>query len=177
SHRRPRCKDSWHFSVWGAWENLSPLLRLEELGNLDHAQDPGNVAQRRKESAKVRLRELEEVAYDMEDVVEYEYEVNRHKVEALERSYGVRNTGKQEYPEVNHLCYISTRGCCGHPTDPDEGVCPQAKDAAARLPTLFRPPSALGSRLGSRSMRTAAAGALGPPAATAASRRQRYWHA
>nr|ABA93733.1 NB-ARC domain containing protein [Oryza sativa Japonica Group] len=40
-----------------------------------------------EESTKLRLKELKELAYDAEDVVEeYEYEVNRCKVEALELS-------------------------------------------------------------------------------------------
>jgi hypothetical protein len=40
-----------------------------------------------EESTKLRLKELKELAYDAEDVVEeYEYEVNRCKVETLELS-------------------------------------------------------------------------------------------
>ncbi|TVU14633.1 hypothetical protein EJB05_38111, partial [Eragrostis curvula] len=45
----------------------------------------------REESTKLRLKELKEVAYDAEDVVEeYEYEVNLCRVEALDRSAGRR---------------------------------------------------------------------------------------
>ncbi|CAM0150532.1 unnamed protein product [Urochloa decumbens] len=40
----------------------------------------------REESAKLRLKELKDLAYDAEDVIEeYEYEVNRCRVEAFER--------------------------------------------------------------------------------------------
>uniref|UniRef100_A0A0D9XS95 NB-ARC domain-containing protein n=1 Tax=Leersia perrieri TaxID=77586 RepID=A0A0D9XS95_9ORYZ len=45
----------------------------------------------REKSAKLRLEELKELAYDAEEVVEeYEYEVNRRKVEAFERLAAVQ---------------------------------------------------------------------------------------
>ncbi|KAL5204577.1 hypothetical protein ABZP36_009448 [Zizania latifolia] len=50
---------------------------------LEDAEQHWNI---REESAKLRLQELKDLAYDAEDVVEeYEYEVNRFKVEAFER--------------------------------------------------------------------------------------------
>jgi len=56
----------------------------------------------REESAKLRLKELKEVAYDMEDVVdEYDYEVDRCRLAAaLDRSAGVHNTDKRKHQEV-----------------------------------------------------------------------------
>ncbi|KAG8089851.1 hypothetical protein GUJ93_ZPchr0011g27175 [Zizania palustris] len=50
---------------------------------LEDAEQHWNI---REESAKLRLQELKDLAYDAEDVVEeYEYEVNRFKVEEFER--------------------------------------------------------------------------------------------
>ncbi|OEL31218.1 putative disease resistance RPP13-like protein 1 [Dichanthelium oligosanthes] len=64
-----------------------------EQAQEDHAQDPGTLQDAeegwniREESAKLQLRELKEVVYDIEDVVdEYQYEVNRCKAVALEHS-------------------------------------------------------------------------------------------
>ncbi|WVZ53325.1 hypothetical protein U9M48_004288, partial [Paspalum notatum var. saurae] len=56
----------------------------------------------REESAKLRLKQLKEVAYDIEDVVdEYEYEVNSCKIKALDRADGVHSTGKGKHQEEN----------------------------------------------------------------------------
>lgn len=67
---------------------------------LHDAEEHWNI---REESAILRLRELKEVARDAENVVEeYEYEVNRYKVEALERYAGIRSTGKRKYLEVRY---------------------------------------------------------------------------
>ena len=99
-------------SVGRAWEKLSSFLRvfsmapsssssvsqeedLEELRKLERtmrrnrptlhdAEEHWNI---REESTKLRLKELKEVAYDMEDVVdEYDYEVDRCRLAALDRS-------------------------------------------------------------------------------------------
>ncbi|TVU21962.1 hypothetical protein EJB05_31634 [Eragrostis curvula] len=70
-------------------EELEQLERtmLRIRTHLRDAEEQWNI---HEESSKLRLEELKEVAYDMEDVVgEYEYEVNRRKVEALQRSGGV----------------------------------------------------------------------------------------
>ncbi|TVU51745.1 hypothetical protein EJB05_03188, partial [Eragrostis curvula] len=111
-------------SVGRAWEKLISLLHafsasssssasqddIHELRKLERtmrriratlhdAEEHWNI---REESAKLRLRELKEVARDAEDVVEeYEYEVNRYKVQALERYHSVRNTSKRKHQEEN----------------------------------------------------------------------------
>lgn len=66
---------------------------------LHDAEEHWNI---REESTKLRLRELKEVACDAEDIVEeYEYKVNRYKVEDLERYASVRNTNKRKHHEEN----------------------------------------------------------------------------
>ncbi|TVU24673.1 hypothetical protein EJB05_27124, partial [Eragrostis curvula] len=57
----------------------------------------------REESAKLRLKELKDLAYDTEEVVEeYEYEVNRRRVDAFERSAAVQDGGgKRRRQEVH----------------------------------------------------------------------------
>ncbi|KAL6890327.1 hypothetical protein ACP4OV_009090 [Aristida adscensionis] len=116
-------------SAGKAWEKLSSFLRafsssppsssssspsasqgdLEELKRLERtmhrirallhdAEEHWNI---REESAKLRLRELKEVAYDAEDVVEeYEYVVNRRTAEALRQSAGGHSAGKRKRQEV-----------------------------------------------------------------------------
>ena len=60
---------------------------------LQDAEEHWNILE---ESAKLRLEELKEVAYDAEDVVdEYEYEVNLCKLEALGRSASVESSNKK----------------------------------------------------------------------------------
>ncbi|RLM45238.1 hypothetical protein C2845_PMPSC048920 [Panicum miliaceum] len=121
-------------SVGKAWEMLSSFLRafptapsssssasqhqqgdLEELRKLERTmrriratlQDAEEHWNIREESAKLRLKELKEVAYDIEDVVdEYEYEVNRCEVVALDRSVSVPNTGKRKHQEDNESCLV-----------------------------------------------------------------------
>uniref|UniRef100_J3N8I0 NB-ARC domain-containing protein n=1 Tax=Oryza brachyantha TaxID=4533 RepID=J3N8I0_ORYBR len=69
-------------------DSLDGLRRLERTMRRIHAtlRDAEQHWDIREESAKLRLEELKELAYDAEDVVEeYEYEVTRHKVEAFER--------------------------------------------------------------------------------------------
>ncbi|KAL6659892.1 hypothetical protein ACP70R_002721 [Stipagrostis hirtigluma subsp. patula] len=118
-------------SVGRAWEKLSSFLRLfssapsssssatqddlEELRKLERtmlriratlhdAEEHWNI---REESAKLRLRELKDLAYDMEDVVDgYEYEVNRCKIEALERSAGTGNTSKRKRQQEINACSV-----------------------------------------------------------------------
>ncbi|XP_062202529.1 putative disease resistance RPP13-like protein 1 [Phragmites australis] len=118
-------------SVGRAWEKLTSLLHafsasssssaiqddLQELRKLERtmrriratlhdAEEQWNI---REESAKLRLRELKEVACDAEDVVEeYEYEVNRRKVEALERYAGVHSTSKRKRQEENERYSMDT---------------------------------------------------------------------
>uniref|UniRef100_A0A0D3HM19 Disease resistance N-terminal domain-containing protein n=1 Tax=Oryza barthii TaxID=65489 RepID=A0A0D3HM19_9ORYZ len=105
-------------------DNLSSLLpaaaaagssrgldALEELRTLERtmrrihatlrdAEQRWNI--REESAAKLRLEELKELAYDAEDVVEeYEYEVNRRKVEALDRLAAVRGGGgKRKREEI-----------------------------------------------------------------------------
>ncbi|KAL6890569.1 hypothetical protein ACP4OV_008824 [Aristida adscensionis] len=118
-----------HLSIGRALELLTSLVRmfsaspsssqddLEELRKLERtmrriramlhdAEEHWNI---REESTKLRLRELKEVAYDVEDVVEeYEYEVNRHKVKALEQYASVEATGKRKWQEEHGTYYMDT---------------------------------------------------------------------
>jgi hypothetical protein len=88
---------------------LEELRKLERTMRRIHAtlRDAEQRWNIREESAKLRLEELKELAYDAEDVVEeYEYEVNRRKVEALERLAAVHGGGgggasKRKREEVN----------------------------------------------------------------------------
>lgn len=89
---------------------LEELRKLERTMRRIHAtlRDAEQRWNIREESAKLRLEELKELAYDAEDVVEeYEYEVNRRKVEALERLAAVHGGGggggKRKREEVNKL--------------------------------------------------------------------------
>ncbi|WVZ53332.1 hypothetical protein U9M48_004294 [Paspalum notatum var. saurae] len=90
-------------------DDLDELRKLERTmrrirATLHDAEEHWNI---REESAKLRLKELKEVAYDIEDVVdEYEYEVNRCKIEALHRADGVHNTGKRKHQEF-HMTWFS----------------------------------------------------------------------
>jgi hypothetical protein len=117
-------------SVWTAWEKLFSFLQaftavsslvpsasawvamdLEELRKLERttqrilatlhdAEVHWNIQQ---ESTKLRLRELKEVACDVKGVVmEYEYEADRCKLEALKRSARYHYTGKRKRHEVYH---------------------------------------------------------------------------
>ncbi|XP_052135280.1 uncharacterized protein LOC127753868 [Oryza glaberrima] len=112
-------------AVKWAIDNLSSLLpaaaaagssrgldALEELRTLERtmrrihatlrdAEQRWNI--RGESAAKLRLEELKELAYDAEDVVEeYEYEVNRRKVEALDRLAAVHGGGgKRKREEIS----------------------------------------------------------------------------
>ncbi|XP_066338078.1 putative disease resistance protein RGA3 [Miscanthus floridulus] len=128
-------------SVGRAWEKLSSFLRvfsmapsssssvsqeedLEELRKLERtmrrnratlhdAEEHWNI---REESTKLQLKELKEVAYDMEDVVdEYDYEVDRCRLAALDRSAGVHKTGKRKHEEME--AYPVDAGVVVVPTD------------------------------------------------------------
>ncbi|CAL4993328.1 unnamed protein product [Urochloa decumbens] len=128
-------------SVGRAWEKLSSFLRvsssapssssaspeddLEDLRKLERtmrriratlhdAEEHWNI---REESAKLRLKELKDLAYDMEDVVdEYEYEVNQCEVLALDRSASIPNTGKRKHQEVED-CNLMDTGVVAVPHD------------------------------------------------------------
>ena len=85
-------------------EELKQLERtmLQIRAHLHDAEEKWNI---REESSKLRLNELKEVAYDMEDVVgEYEYEVNRCRVEAPRRPaaclHGGASSSKRKRQEV-----------------------------------------------------------------------------
>jgi hypothetical protein len=72
----------------------------EDRATLHDAEEHWNIGE---ESAKLRLKELEEVAYDIEDVVdEYDYEVDRCRLAAPDPSAGVHNTH-------HHLCAYNYR--------------------------------------------------------------------
>ncbi|EAY80979.1 hypothetical protein OsI_36160 [Oryza sativa Indica Group] len=70
-------------------QGLEDLRMLERTMRRIHAtlvdaEEHWNI---REESAKLRLKELKELAYGAEDVVEeYEYEVNRSRLEGHDRS-------------------------------------------------------------------------------------------
>ncbi|CAN6371940.1 unnamed protein product, partial [Urochloa humidicola] len=56
-----------------------------------------------EETAKLRLKELKDLAYDAEDVIEeYEYEVNRCRVEAFERSAADLQGGASSSKRMRH---------------------------------------------------------------------------
>ncbi|KAF2910926.1 putative disease resistance RPP13-like protein 1 [Oryza sativa Japonica Group] len=83
-------------------QGLDDLRMLERTMRRIHAtlmdaEEHWNI---REESAKLRLRELKELAYGAEDVVEeYEYEVNRCRLEAADRC--ASNCSKRKRHEVN----------------------------------------------------------------------------
>ncbi|WVZ91153.1 hypothetical protein U9M48_037358 [Paspalum notatum var. saurae] len=112
-------------SVWMAWKKLFSFLRaltvssssswvamdLEELRKMERttrrilatlhdADEHWNI---REESTKLRLRELKELAYDIEGIVkEYERETGRcDKMEALKRYTRYQYTGKRKRHEEN----------------------------------------------------------------------------
>ncbi|GJN08996.1 hypothetical protein PR202_ga26960 [Eleusine coracana subsp. coracana] len=87
----------------GSQEDLAELTKMERTMRriravLHDAEEHWNI---REESSKLKLQELKEVAYDMEDVVdEYEYEVNRCKVESLERYATDATNNKRKRQEM-----------------------------------------------------------------------------
>uniref|UniRef100_I1R0B0 NB-ARC domain-containing protein n=1 Tax=Oryza glaberrima TaxID=4538 RepID=I1R0B0_ORYGL len=122
----------------GSSQGLDVLEELRKLGRtmrrihatLHDAEQRWNI---REESAKLRLEELKELAYDAEDVVEeYEYEVNRRKVEALERLATVHGGGgggasKRKREEV-HEEHFST----------ESGIVPVPSELADRTRTVIQ---------------------------------------
>ncbi|KAJ1275215.1 hypothetical protein BS78_05G119300 [Paspalum vaginatum] len=88
-------------------DDLDELRKLERTmrrirATLHDAEEHWNI---RGQSAKLRLKELKDVAYDDE----YEYEVNRCKIEALDRADGVHSTGKRKHPEKYDLVWWPIR--------------------------------------------------------------------
>ncbi|EEC68199.1 hypothetical protein OsI_36168 [Oryza sativa Indica Group] len=84
-------------------EGLEDLRMLERTMRRIHAMlhDAEEHWIIREESAKLRLTELKELAYDAEDVVdEYKYEANRVSTEVFERSLNTCN-GKQYFDTKN----------------------------------------------------------------------------
>ncbi|TVU18617.1 hypothetical protein EJB05_34724 [Eragrostis curvula] len=101
AHSSPSSMSS---SCSSSQDNVEELMKLERTmrcikAALHDAEVHWNI---REEATKLKLEELKEVAYDAEDVVEeYEYEVSRCKVEALdlERCACVNNTNKRKRQE------------------------------------------------------------------------------
>lgn len=89
--------------------DLEDLRKLERttrriLATLHDAEEHWNI---REESTKLRLRELKDLADNIEEVVkEYEYQADRCKMEALKRSARYSYTGKRKRHEVYHLTKI-----------------------------------------------------------------------
>jgi len=89
-------------SSWVAMD-LEDLRKLERttrriLATLHDAEEHWNI---REESTSLRLRELKELAEDIEGVVkEYEYQAGRCKMEALKQSTRYHFTGKRKRHEV-----------------------------------------------------------------------------
>ncbi|EEE52127.1 hypothetical protein OsJ_33947 [Oryza sativa Japonica Group] len=102
---------------------LEELRMLERTMRRIHAtlRDAEQRWNIREESAKLRLEELKELAYDAEDVVEeYEYEVNRRKVEALERLAAVHGGGgasKRKREEVHEEQFSTESGIVPVPSE------------------------------------------------------------
>lgn len=90
-------------SSWVAMD-LEDLRKLERttrriLATLHDAEEHWNI---REESTSLRLRELKELAEDIEGVVkEYEYQAGRCKMEALKQSTRYHFTGKRKRHEEN----------------------------------------------------------------------------
>uniref|UniRef100_A0A0E0MFL6 NB-ARC domain-containing protein n=1 Tax=Oryza punctata TaxID=4537 RepID=A0A0E0MFL6_ORYPU len=104
---------------------LEDLRKLERTmrrihATLHDAEQRWNI---REESAKLRLEELKELAYDAEDVVEeYEYEVNRCKVEAFERLAAVHggdasSSSKRKREEVQEKHFSTESGIVPVPSE------------------------------------------------------------
>lgn len=102
---------------------LEELRMLERTMRRIHAtlRDAEQRWNIREESAKLRLEELKELAYDAEDVVEeYEYEVNRCRLEAADRcasNCSKRKRHEVEFNSIYLLCltfvilYYDSRDC------------------------------------------------------------------
>ncbi|TVU24672.1 hypothetical protein EJB05_27123 [Eragrostis curvula] len=82
--------------------DLEELTKLERtmrriLATLHDAEEHWNI---QEESTKLRLRELKELAYDIEDVIN-EFKADRRKAGVLERSISVHYNGKRKRQEEN----------------------------------------------------------------------------
>ncbi|XP_052135102.1 putative disease resistance RPP13-like protein 1 [Oryza glaberrima] len=89
-------------------QDLEDLRMLERTMRRIHAtlNDAEQLWDIREETTKLQLKELKELAYDMEDVVdEYEYEVNRCKVEALELSASAASNKRKHQTENEALLH------------------------------------------------------------------------
>uniref|UniRef100_A0A0E0BJ70 NB-ARC domain-containing protein n=1 Tax=Oryza glumipatula TaxID=40148 RepID=A0A0E0BJ70_9ORYZ len=98
----------------GHEQDLEDLRMLERTMHRIHAtlKDAEQHWNIHDESAKLRLKELKELAYDAEDVVdeyEYELEVNRCKAEALQPSASVAShKRKWQQEQENEVLYHNT---------------------------------------------------------------------
>ncbi|CAO2148900.1 unnamed protein product [Urochloa humidicola] len=75
-------------AIMAVSQGIQDLRMLEPIMSTIHATllDAEQYWNLHEETAKLRLKELKDLAYDAEDVIEeYEYEVNRCRVEAFER--------------------------------------------------------------------------------------------
>lgn len=100
----------------GHEQDLEDLRMLERTMHRIHAtlKDAEQHWDIRDESAKLRLKELKELAYDAEDLVdeyEYELEVNRCKAEALQPSASVASHKRKWQQEQVTLFFPTTSIC------------------------------------------------------------------
>ncbi|CAL4988170.1 unnamed protein product [Urochloa decumbens] len=97
-------------SSWVSMD-LEDLRKLERTtrriqATLHDAEEHWNITE---ESTMLRLRELKELADNIDGVVkEYEYEADRCKMEALKRSTRYQLTGKRKRHEENQMCSVDT---------------------------------------------------------------------
>jgi len=105
----PASTTSTPSAATAAWRGIEHLRMLEPVMNTIHAtlHDAEQHWNLREVSAMLRVKELTDLAYDAEDVVEeYEYEVSRCRVESFESSAAVvegagRSSSKHRRQEVN----------------------------------------------------------------------------
>ncbi|CAO2151905.1 unnamed protein product [Urochloa humidicola] len=91
-------------------QGIQDLRMLEPIMSTIHATllDAEQYWNLHEETAKLWLKELKDLAYDAEDVIEeYEYEVNRCRVEAFERSAADLQGGASSSKRRRHeICKI-----------------------------------------------------------------------
>ncbi|XP_062203018.1 putative disease resistance protein RGA3 [Phragmites australis] len=91
--------------------DLEELRKLERtmrriLATLHDAEEHWNI---QEESTKLRLRELKELAYTIEEIVnKREYEADQRTVEALKGSTGIHYTSKRKRQEENGTYSVDT---------------------------------------------------------------------